>query len=629
MAPETLNKELQDKEVDIWALGVLLYELFHNKEPYKGSGTQEALKSISTSPLNFGGNVPPEAIDLIKKMLIYSKDKRIKMRDVLNHPFLMKNGQTDAIQSSIFSGKIPQQGIVTKTIQKTVPTKIYTNTVTKLGSFNGQYTVPATQTNISSMKTATVLNNINKKMNIPIEILRTPIQNEPKLVKTVSSNSTISNQKVLHQAYNYGRTSYALKRADTYNFGSSKRDENTIKQPNTIIQTAVTPSNGTVQRTITRSPSSIHLSNKGYTTSTRVVQNISSVAPLLKPDTHQARQQLAADNIRKIVMVKGGVKTTTITPRNNSIKILDEKQDNSIHNTSNKVRSASISRLVKAQSVNLDSKNTIQSISYNVIPSTLNKHHISSVKTNKENNHSFIQPVVHKYQSPSTMNTTTTPYTYQQSHTPSIVSQNFHSKHISITPTIGTYKSPSHISGGGSGNKRKLLRRMNTMNISDVNSQNIYTSSVLNKDYATHTLRYTNQVNKIFTENKPSQLYAPKHIAGNASYVKNRVNNPIVPYYPVKTPTSSTTTGNPMPITTTQSFISPEVKAIINAPHKALYPSYQNTVATHQISGLPSSNSYGSSKRVQEFNRLPPKIESVSTKSILGGTTTTTKNIPF
>jgi len=36
MSPESLNSEIQGFESDVWALGILLYELYFNKEPFEG-----------------------------------------------------------------------------------------------------------------------------------------------------------------------------------------------------------------------------------------------------------------------------------------------------------------------------------------------------------------------------------------------------------------------------------------------------------------------------------------------------------------------------------------------------------------------------------------------------------------
>lgn len=37
MAPEVLKNEMQGFETDIWAIGILLFELFHGYEPFKGN----------------------------------------------------------------------------------------------------------------------------------------------------------------------------------------------------------------------------------------------------------------------------------------------------------------------------------------------------------------------------------------------------------------------------------------------------------------------------------------------------------------------------------------------------------------------------------------------------------------
>ena len=75
----------------MWALGVLLYELFHNKEPFRGKSTKEILKSILGTDLRFAFGISKEAIDLIKRLLVIDPHKRIKMDSVLEHPFFVTN----------------------------------------------------------------------------------------------------------------------------------------------------------------------------------------------------------------------------------------------------------------------------------------------------------------------------------------------------------------------------------------------------------------------------------------------------------------------------------------------------------------------------------------------------------
>lgn len=92
MAPEILKLEQYDQAVDIWTIGVLLYELWHNLEPFKGDNPQMVLNSILTSSLQFDKRCPKEARDLIKYILNIDKNYRPKTPQVLNHPFLKQHG---------------------------------------------------------------------------------------------------------------------------------------------------------------------------------------------------------------------------------------------------------------------------------------------------------------------------------------------------------------------------------------------------------------------------------------------------------------------------------------------------------------------------------------------------------
>lgn len=46
MAPEILNKKPQTFSIDIWALGILLFEMFHKYAPFKGTTPYQIKKAI-------------------------------------------------------------------------------------------------------------------------------------------------------------------------------------------------------------------------------------------------------------------------------------------------------------------------------------------------------------------------------------------------------------------------------------------------------------------------------------------------------------------------------------------------------------------------------------------------------
>lgn len=90
MSPETLNGLIQGFESDVWSLGVLLFELFHNVEPFKGRNIRDVLHSIKTTNLSFNSSVVPEARDLILSILKVEPRDRPTMSQILSSPFVTK-----------------------------------------------------------------------------------------------------------------------------------------------------------------------------------------------------------------------------------------------------------------------------------------------------------------------------------------------------------------------------------------------------------------------------------------------------------------------------------------------------------------------------------------------------------
>lgn len=46
MAPEMIKNEYHNYTLDIWCLGILLYELLHGTPPFKGKTDKEKTKNI-------------------------------------------------------------------------------------------------------------------------------------------------------------------------------------------------------------------------------------------------------------------------------------------------------------------------------------------------------------------------------------------------------------------------------------------------------------------------------------------------------------------------------------------------------------------------------------------------------
>lgn len=85
MSPEQLRGEMQSTSSDIWALGILLYEMYHAVEPFKGNNHQEVLKAIYSQSAQFSPAVPSEVVDLFSMCVKFDPASRATMPQILRH----------------------------------------------------------------------------------------------------------------------------------------------------------------------------------------------------------------------------------------------------------------------------------------------------------------------------------------------------------------------------------------------------------------------------------------------------------------------------------------------------------------------------------------------------------------
>ena len=90
MAPEIVGSENYDFGVDIWSLGILLYELIFGHSPFKAKNMKSVILNIKSHDLTYDKPISHECKNLIEKILNINPQKRIKIKDILEHPFVKK-----------------------------------------------------------------------------------------------------------------------------------------------------------------------------------------------------------------------------------------------------------------------------------------------------------------------------------------------------------------------------------------------------------------------------------------------------------------------------------------------------------------------------------------------------------
>ena len=93
MAPEQFTVDAHfDQKVDIWSLGVILYELLLGKTPFKARTLKRLFKKIRESHIDYEADhwedVSIEAQDFIEKLLVKESNDRIDAESLLKESWL-------------------------------------------------------------------------------------------------------------------------------------------------------------------------------------------------------------------------------------------------------------------------------------------------------------------------------------------------------------------------------------------------------------------------------------------------------------------------------------------------------------------------------------------------------------
>lgn len=90
MAPEIYRNRDYDDKVDIWSLGILLYELLHGYSPFKGKAMKDVYSNIFNRKIKFEESVCQEARRLISQILSVEPRDRPTVAEILKSDYLQR-----------------------------------------------------------------------------------------------------------------------------------------------------------------------------------------------------------------------------------------------------------------------------------------------------------------------------------------------------------------------------------------------------------------------------------------------------------------------------------------------------------------------------------------------------------
>ena len=88
MAPEIYQRERQTQKVDIWALGILLFEMTHNKMPFRDKTMLEVRDLLASKAIPFDKQISGRIRNVVEKILQFDPERRPSAQEILCFPEL-------------------------------------------------------------------------------------------------------------------------------------------------------------------------------------------------------------------------------------------------------------------------------------------------------------------------------------------------------------------------------------------------------------------------------------------------------------------------------------------------------------------------------------------------------------
>lgn len=90
LPPEMIEGHEHDESVDIWSLGVLLYEFLVGSPPFEAPIQRDTCQRIKDVDIKFPESVPMLARDLIQRLLQHDPKNRMPLKEIRSHPWIIQ-----------------------------------------------------------------------------------------------------------------------------------------------------------------------------------------------------------------------------------------------------------------------------------------------------------------------------------------------------------------------------------------------------------------------------------------------------------------------------------------------------------------------------------------------------------
>lgn len=203
LPPEIIGREDQNDKVDIWCLGVLLYEMTHSKTPFEGQNIHMLQFQQKKHAIKFRPDLNPQLRTIIEKCLEFEPERRPAADEILSFPIFgrlkaegenqQQKQQKQSVEADIYrknnelnSGQ--QHSITPNLYQQPLPQQQYTGHQAPIQNIyanknNGQSMQAQLPLRIDPSPNRVIYkNDMFRKQRAPDTIVQEPAR-EPKVIK--------------------------------------------------------------------------------------------------------------------------------------------------------------------------------------------------------------------------------------------------------------------------------------------------------------------------------------------------------------------------------------------------------------------------------------------------------------